>query len=52
MKNKKEISEHYAVSIPTIDRLMKDGLPYVKLGKSVRFDLEKVEQWLQEQKEK
>ena len=46
MLTKKEITNHYSVSINTIDRLMKEGLPFTKIGKSVRFDLEKVEEWL------
>lgn len=49
MITKKELAEHYNVSIATIDRLMKEGLPYTKIGKNVRFDLEKVKKWLDEQ---
>lgn len=52
MLDKKEIAAHYKVSVPTIDRLMTQGLPFTKIGKSVRFDLETVEQWLKEKKEK
>jgi len=51
MLNKKEIAAHFAVSIPTIDRLMKEDMPYTKLGKSVRFDLEKVKAWLEEKQQ-
>jgi len=52
MLNKKQIAEHYAVSVPTIDRLMKEGLPYVKVGKNVRFDLDEVKEWLKNKREK
>ena len=50
MLTKKEIADHYKVSIPTIDRLMKEGLPFTKIGKSVRFNLETVEDWLKKGK--
>ena len=50
MLNKKEIAAHYKVSVPTIDRLMTQGLPFTKIGKSVRFDLETVEKWLEDKK--
>ena len=47
MLNKKEIAAHYKISIPTIDRLMTQGLPFIKIGKSVRFNLEEVQTWLE-----
>ena len=51
MLDKKEIAAHYKVSVPTIDRLMTQGLPFTKIGKSVRFDLEEVKIWLAEKQE-
>lgn len=38
----------YGISVSTIDRLMKKGLPYLKIGKSVRFDIDEVGKWLKE----
>ncbi len=52
MLDKKEIAAHYKVSVPTIDRLMTQGLPFKKIGRSVRFDLETVEQWFIEKNTK
>jgi excisionase family DNA binding protein len=48
MKTKKEISIILNISVPTIDRLMKKGLPFIKIGKSVRFEDEKVLEWIKE----
>jgi len=45
MKTKKEIAETLKLSIPTIDRLMKKGMPYYKIGRSVRFKEEEVLEW-------
>ena len=45
---KKEIATILCVSVSMIDKLMKTGLPYIKLGKSVRFELEKVKLWIEE----
>lgn len=50
MVDKKELAKHFNVSIPTIDRLMKDGMPYYKIGRLVRFKLEEVENYLKEEK--
>jgi len=46
MKTKKEIAEILKLSIPTIDRLMKQGMPYFKIGRSVRFKDEEVLEWI------
>lgn len=43
---KKELSESTKLSIATIDRLMRDGMPHIKLERAVRFDLEEVVIWL------
>ena len=45
MINKKELAEFFKVSLGTIDNFMRDGMPYMKIGKSVRFDKEKVIEW-------
>ena len=49
MLTKPELSEWLKVSIPTVDRLMKQGMPYIKIGKAVRFEQEDVKKWLEEQ---
>lgn len=47
MLSKKELSKELSISIPTIDRYMKAGMPYHKIGsKLVRFYLEEVKEWL------
>lgn len=46
MLNKKQVSKLLDVSIGTIDRLMLQGIPYIKILRSVRFDEEKVMEWL------
>lgn len=43
---KKELSTEMRLSVATIDRLMKNGLPFVKLERAVRFDIAEVEKWL------
>ena len=43
---KKQLAEKLNVSIPTIDRNMKKGMTFYKVGKSVRFQLEESERWL------
>ena len=46
MLTKKELSEILKVTIPTIDRYMKAGMPYLKLSNgSVRFEIEEVKKW-------
>lgn len=45
MLTKKQLAEELQIGINTIDRNMKKGLPYRKLGKSVRFELDKVLDW-------
>lgn len=48
MLTKKELAAKLKLSIPTIDRLMKKGMPFFKIGKSVRFEEEEVLKWLKE----
>lgn len=43
-----ELVEWLKISRPTLHLLRKDGLPYLKIGRSVRFEKEKVEAWLKE----
>lgn len=48
MLTKKELAEELKISIPTIDRQLKLGMPCVKIGKAVRFELDEVVKWLKE----
>lgn len=44
MKSKIEVAEYLRVSEMTVNRMMKDGrLPYIKIGKTVRFREEDLE---------
>lgn len=46
---KEQLGDHYGVRPRTVDRWMKErGIPYMKLGKVVRFDLEDVAKHLKE----
>ena len=45
MITKKDVAEFLSVSIPTVDRYMKKGLPYIKIGKTVRFEIQNVIDW-------
>tara|TARA_A100001011_G_scaffold326443_1_gene349975 strand:+ start:309 stop:503 length:195 start_codon:yes stop_codon:yes gene_type:complete len=45
--NKEEVADYLKLSIPSIDRYMKnEGLPYSKIGKSVRYIREDIESWV------
>lgn len=48
MLTKKELAEELRISIPTIDRQLKLGMPHVNIGKAVRFELDEVVKWLKE----
>ena len=52
MLTKKELAEKLNVSIPTIDRLLKDGIPRIYIRGAVRFDYEEVICWLKEKGKK
>jgi len=46
--NKNEIADYLKMSIPSIDRYMKtEGLPYKKIGKSVRYVREEIDAWIE-----
>ena len=47
MLKKTDLAKELNISIASIDRLMAKGMPYLKIGKSVRFDLEKVINYLE-----
>ena len=44
--NKKEIAKELHLSVSMIDKLMTKGLPYIKIGKAVRFDPVEVKEWV------
>lgn len=44
--NKKEIAKELHLSVSMIDKLMTKGMPYIKIGKAVRFDVEEVKNWV------
>lgn len=49
--DKKTLSDFVGVSIRYIDLLMsRDGLPYYKIGRSVRFKVSEVVAWLQQRR--
>ena len=42
----KDLEKKYQVSRSTIDNWKKDGLPHIKIGRSVRFVEKEVERWI------
>jgi len=47
MITKKELAQQLKISVPTVDRNMAKGMPYIKLPTgAVRFELENVMKWL------
>ena len=48
----KDLMNKYQVASATIYRWRQEGMPYMKIGKSVRFDEEKVDEWIRENKNK
>ena len=48
MLKKTELAEKLNISVPMVDKLMREGMPRIKIGKSVRFDYEEVLTWLKE----
>ena len=48
MLKKKELAEKLNISVPMVDKLMREGMPRIKIGKSVRFELVEVVKWLKE----
>lgn len=46
----RELAEYTGFSISNLySRISKKQIPYVKIGHSVRFDLEKIDEWISEQ---
>lgn len=47
----KEIQAIYSLSRSTIDRWRKEGMPSLKVGRSVRFEETEVRQWIEKYKQ-
>ena len=50
--NNKEMAEHLRVSRMTLNRWRTLGMPFKNIGKSVRFNVEAVEAWIEENNER
>ena len=44
----KDLETKYQVSRATVDNWKKQGMPFLKIGRSVRFDEKEVEKWIRE----
>lgn len=45
--NKKQACEYLGISNNTLDSWIKKGLPIIRVGKTVRFNTDDLNQWLQ-----
>lgn len=50
MLNKKELAKELSISVSMVDKLLAQGMPHLKIGKSVRFELQEVKDWLKRRK--
>lgn len=41
-----ELQNTYKISRTTIDRWRREGMPYIKVGRGVRFDEDDVRKWI------
>ena len=48
MLKKTELAEKLNISVPMVDKLMREGMPRIKIGTAVRFELVEVVKWLKE----
>jgi excisionase family DNA binding protein len=44
---KKDLMAYLKISLPTVNRLMLDGIPYMKLRGKVLFRLDLIDAWLE-----
>lgn len=51
-KDAAELAAHFKIKVPTVRKLMREGLPHLRVGRLVRFDLDRVEQWFDERQTK
>ena len=42
----KDVMDKYKVSRTTVQKWVKDGMPFYKIGKSVRFDEKEIDSWI------
>lgn len=47
----KELQELYSLSRSTIDRWRGEGMPAIKVGRGVRFDIDVVRKWISDNKQ-
>lgn len=47
----KELQQMYSISRATIDRWRKEGMPFTKVGRGVRFEEEAVRKWIEKNKQ-
>ena len=50
MVNKRELAKELAISVSMVDKLIAQGLPHLKVGKAVRFEIQEVKNWLKRRK--
>jgi excisionase family DNA binding protein len=43
-----DIAKRYKVSTKTIRNWIKRGMPHLRIGNVIRFDISEVEQWIKE----
>lgn len=48
MLNKEELAKELNISVPMVNKLMRQGMPRIKIGTAVRFELVEVVKWLKE----
>jgi excisionase family DNA binding protein len=48
MLKKQDLAEKLNISVAMVDKLMREGMPKIKIGKSVRFDYDEVLKWIKE----
>ena len=46
--NKEELAKELNISVPMVNKLMRQGMPRIKIGTAVRFELVEVVKWLKE----
>jgi excisionase family DNA binding protein len=46
-----ELSQLLKISRATIDRWRKEGMPFIKMGRGVRFDQDAVMKWIKDNKQ-
>ena len=46
----KELCKMLNITRPTLDKLRKEGLPYIQVSRNIRFNREEVIEWLKQHK--